>query len=400
MGVSKPFFSVVMPTRDRAQLLPFAIRSVLDQTFVDFEIIVSDNFSLDSTAEAARSFGDERVKYFRSRSSLSINESWEFALSHATGQYVTFLSDDDAYAKVFLERLFGIIESESAEVVSCVQAVYFATKSNHLGKVIEPQSLKLDPFDRRVTVLEKADAVKSLFGVFRLNKPVAEDGSIGIPQLVNSAYKRSLIQHIQTRIKNIFSGVACDIYSSALFLNFTDKYCFINEPLYLHAEWSGSTTADASSFFDRFPSERELSFVPLKSLFSFPNLSTNYILRAVSDLGDNFIGTPIEWRYYFSSSLKEICYMEANGRDTVELRREFDAALEEQDEEVQQIVRNAVSKHAVTLGRATSLLKNSPLGGIALRLRHRNQRYLSGFDDISDCASQIDEAFLVKYAEA
>jgi glycosyltransferase involved in cell wall biosynthesis len=393
--MSKAFFSVVMPTRDRARLLPFAIRSVLNQTFADFEIIVSDNFSSDSTPDVAASFGDERIKYFRSTSSLSIGDSWQFALGHATGRYVTFLSDDDAYAKVFLERFFETIEAESPELVSCKQAVYFATASTRLGRSIEPQSLNVDSFDRRLTVLNKADAVKSLFGVFRLNEPVV----IGVPQLVNSAYKRSLIHHVQTKVKDIFSGVACDIYSSALFLNFADKYCYLNEPLYLHAEWEGSTTVDAAVFFERFPAERELNFVPVKQLLSFSNATTNYILRAVSDIGKDFIGVPIEWEYYFISTFKEICYLEANGRDTVELRREFDAALNEQDEGVQRAVRAAISERVLTKARATAWLKKSPLGGLALRLRHSKLRYLSGFDDISDCAAQIDEAFLSKYAD-
>ncbi len=75
-----------MPTRNRAELLPFAIRSVLNQTFDDFELIISDNFSSDETPQVAQSFGDRRIRYFRSEAPLSMGDSWEFAISHASGE--------------------------------------------------------------------------------------------------------------------------------------------------------------------------------------------------------------------------------------------------------------------------------------------------------------------------
>src|SRR5436309_9290227 len=93
---TSPFFSVVLTTRNRAALLPFAVRSILAQSYGDFEIIISDNFSSDNTPEVAQSFGESRISYVRTRESLSMSESYSFALSHARGQYVTFLSDDDA----------------------------------------------------------------------------------------------------------------------------------------------------------------------------------------------------------------------------------------------------------------------------------------------------------------
>jgi glycosyltransferase involved in cell wall biosynthesis len=390
---------VVIPTRDRANLIPFAIRSVLNQTFSDFEIIVSDNFSSDDTAETARAFYDGRIKYFRSDRALSLGESWEFALSHATGEYVIFLSDDDAYAKVCLERLFGMIDAESADLVSCRQAAYFAAEAEDHGRVIEARSLQLDHFDRKLSVLSKADRVKHLFEVVRLEDPRGHDGSLGIPQLVNTACKLSLYKSVQERVPHIFPVVGSDVYSAGLLLNFTNKFCYLNEPLYLHAEWEGSATVDASTFFERFPSEREMKYAPIKGLFTFSNLGTNYVLWALSDLGEDFIGVPIKWQHYFISAFKEICYLQANGLETDELWGEFYTALQDQDEDVQRIVNGAVSKRILLKARATSLLKRTVLSGLVQRYRHRKARYLNGFEDIADCANRIDESFLARYAE-
>jgi glycosyltransferase involved in cell wall biosynthesis len=51
MSLNRPFFSIVMPTRDRAHLLKFALQSALSQTFDDYEILVSDNHSTDNVSE-------------------------------------------------------------------------------------------------------------------------------------------------------------------------------------------------------------------------------------------------------------------------------------------------------------------------------------------------------------
>src|SRR4051812_33489307 len=88
--------SLVIPTRNRAAHLRNSLRCALAQAFDDYEIIVSDNDSQDDTSAVVSEFSDPRVKYFRTNASLSMPESWEFALSKASGQYITYLSDDDA----------------------------------------------------------------------------------------------------------------------------------------------------------------------------------------------------------------------------------------------------------------------------------------------------------------
>jgi glycosyltransferase involved in cell wall biosynthesis len=63
--MTMPFFSVVIPTFNRGDLLPYAVQSVLKQTFEDFEIIVSDNCSSDDTPKVSKQFEDPRFRYLR-----------------------------------------------------------------------------------------------------------------------------------------------------------------------------------------------------------------------------------------------------------------------------------------------------------------------------------------------
>ena len=108
--MTRPLFSIVIPTRERAETLAFTLRTCLNQDFDDYEIIVSDNCSSPATREVVDAAGSEKVKYVRSDQPLSIAASWEFAVSHASGEYVTGIGDDDGlmpYALRELDRLIG-----------------------------------------------------------------------------------------------------------------------------------------------------------------------------------------------------------------------------------------------------------------------------------------------------
>src|SRR4051812_41628992 len=91
-----PRFSVVIPTRERCATLQHTIKTVLNQTFKDFELIIMDNFSQDETSEVVSSFADARIKYYRSDKRLSMMDNWELSLSHVNGEYLIYIGDDDA----------------------------------------------------------------------------------------------------------------------------------------------------------------------------------------------------------------------------------------------------------------------------------------------------------------
>src|SRR5262245_18569023 len=94
--MSRKKFSIVIPTRNRAHTLSFAIRSCLMQDFDDFEIIVCDNCSSPETRQVADSFASSKINFMTAATPLPMSDNWELAVSHAEGEYVTVLGDDDA----------------------------------------------------------------------------------------------------------------------------------------------------------------------------------------------------------------------------------------------------------------------------------------------------------------
>jgi glycosyltransferase involved in cell wall biosynthesis len=93
-----------MPTRDRAGMLPAALRSLLWQTCGDFECIVIDDGSTDSTPEVFKKFsGDPRFTWHR-RAGRGLAAARNFALTQAQGRFITFLDDDDLWLPTRLEK--------------------------------------------------------------------------------------------------------------------------------------------------------------------------------------------------------------------------------------------------------------------------------------------------------
>lgn len=100
---SKPLISVIMATYNRAHLLPRAIRSVLNQTYKDFEIIVVDDGSTDSTEEVVKTFQDRRILYYKQGENKGMLAARNKGFDVARGDYVTLLDDDDELLPEALE---------------------------------------------------------------------------------------------------------------------------------------------------------------------------------------------------------------------------------------------------------------------------------------------------------
>jgi glycosyltransferase involved in cell wall biosynthesis len=110
------YFSIILPTYNRAAFLPRAIQSVLDQTFTNFELIIVDDGSTDNTAELVAGYSDSRLRYFKKENeerSIARN----FGIAKAHGHYVCFLdSDDRLYTNHFSEAFVFVKSKINPEV--------------------------------------------------------------------------------------------------------------------------------------------------------------------------------------------------------------------------------------------------------------------------------------------
>ena len=105
-----PVVSIAMPTYNRADsYLKEAIQSALNQTYQNFEIIVSDNCSSDETEAVVKSFHDNRIRYFKQTTNIGAKNNINFCLGQARGKYFQLLFDDDVIDPDFLETCINAI---------------------------------------------------------------------------------------------------------------------------------------------------------------------------------------------------------------------------------------------------------------------------------------------------
>ena len=88
------FVSVVIITKNRARLLSDAIRSVLNQSYDNFELLVVDDGSNDETEETVKQFADLRIRYVKKEAS-GIPKSRNIGVQMAKGEYIVIMDDDD-----------------------------------------------------------------------------------------------------------------------------------------------------------------------------------------------------------------------------------------------------------------------------------------------------------------
>lgn len=111
-----PTVSVVVPTHNRAERLADTLRSVLNQTLQDFELIVVDDGSTDDTSKVVQSF--PRVQYISMKENHGVSKARNEGLTHAKGRYICFLDSDDLWDEKKLQVQVQWME-ENADCQVC-----------------------------------------------------------------------------------------------------------------------------------------------------------------------------------------------------------------------------------------------------------------------------------------
>jgi len=117
MSNSGPLVSIVLPTYKRAGVLPHAIRSVLGQTYAQWELIVVDDNSPDHTADVVASFDDPRIRYVKNDPNLKLPRALNRGFSLARGELFTWTSDDNLYAPTAIQRMVEALSGGDADFV-------------------------------------------------------------------------------------------------------------------------------------------------------------------------------------------------------------------------------------------------------------------------------------------
>ncbi|MGI8640397.1 MAG: glycosyltransferase family 2 protein [Pyrinomonadaceae bacterium] len=402
---NKPFFSVLMPTYNRAHLLPLAIKSVLQQTFEDFEIVISNGGSTDNTREVVAGFYDQRVRYIESKERLSIGDNYQNALNNAMGEYLTFLSDDDAFVPVMLERVKKIIEAEKAEVITFRVCSYYHDEDITLNRKIVPNTLVISQFTGKVTKFDTARAIKLLYRLHGLHDAEQDDNFI-VSFLANAVYHHSVFSRMKMIRSKLFATTPADLYVAAAVFFVTDWYYCLDEPLHVWSNWADNATASPhkkgnklKEHYEKLLSGEKLRFTPLK--FALPyNCDVNAILQAKYDFDNHNVETKIDWVQYYFSIYENLMYLKRMRLDISQELREFNEVLSKENKELKHQVNSKIKSFRFI---TKEFLRNIPFAlYLSKSLFKRNSLdkriIVSGneckFDNVLECANFLAANFL------
>lgn len=141
-----PKVSLGLPVYNGSNYLEPALKSILGQTFEDFELIISDNASTDSTADICKSYAeqDPRIRYFRQSENIGAAANYNFVFHQARGDYFKWCAHDDLIGSTFLEACAAWLDTHDDYVGSFPKDVSFIDEQDgFLGTV----DVNLNPGD-------------------------------------------------------------------------------------------------------------------------------------------------------------------------------------------------------------------------------------------------------------
>lgn len=211
LSPKRPLLTIVIPTRNRGSYLPAVLRTVLEQTYENFEVLVLDNASSDDTSEVLARVSDARVLVHRSESILGMSENWERGLEHARGDYVFYLGADDGLMPGGLQNVAELIVRFAPPALSWQKPDYTwpdATPPSTLKLMLPGPLVSLNAS----MVLELLCRGWTNYGL--------------LPNIYSSFVRRDLIDQIRERDGAFFASVTPDVYSAIVLASEFKSFLF------------------------------------------------------------------------------------------------------------------------------------------------------------------------------
>ena len=180
---NKPFLSIGMPVYNGEKFLRDRIDSILDQTYSNFELIISDNCSQDMTQKICLEYAknDKRIKNLRQKKKIDVISNFQYVLNKATGKYFVWASVDDFWEKDFVKENIDFLERERNFVGSITDLDNLKildqrelSSNKNIKKIIKkfrwneygPKEA-IGNYDKKVKTYLQINSAQSLYGIFK-----------------------------------------------------------------------------------------------------------------------------------------------------------------------------------------------------------------------------------------
>ena len=223
-------FSLIVPTRERVNTLRFCLQTLVAQTYENLEIIVSDNASTDGTEAFVKSLKDSRIRYVNTGQRVGMSQNWEFALKHATGDWIGYVGDDDGLLPGCFEKIQKLIETTQAKAIRTRACSYIWPNAQPQGDHLA-MNVPLGKTHQWRKSSQWID--KALAGHVNYSE---------LPMLYNGGFvQKSLLDDFSQMHGQVFFSRIPDVYSGMLIASLVDEYVYSTEPVAINGTSASST---------------------------------------------------------------------------------------------------------------------------------------------------------------
>ena len=189
MGNHTPKISVIVPVYNVEQYLPRCIDSILTQTFTDFEVLLIDDGSTDSSGKICDEYAekDERIRVFHKENG-GVSSARNLGLDNAIGEWICFSDSDDTMRNNYLQVMLSIEEKTNVDMIVC--------------------SILRKKYSDRILTLQDFVYEKTQFGNLLCN--LRKVGLLGVPW--NKLFKAEIIKN-----NNLQFDINLDSYEDEIF---------------------------------------------------------------------------------------------------------------------------------------------------------------------------------------
>lgn len=325
--MSTPRFSFTVPAT-RSHLLQYSVGSILAQEIGDLEIIISDN-SPNGMRDQVEAFGDRRIRYVRPPKALSHYKNWEFAHSHAAGDWVILLADDDVVVPSLLRHLSKVQrEHPEAEIVSWAHGSFVS--GTYLSKELQGQ-ISLPKVTGRLSVSDNRKALKAIYSMGGTPSEFSQ-AKRAYPSPMLSAYALPLAQRIRSRCGALFNPTTPDWAAGVAAMASTRFSLFLDMPLTVLQTTSDSFAAtsagDATKLKEllKLYDEPPLRDVPFDGMIPNRNWIADTIMGMKRRLPEELGEFELDYASYFEN----VYYCLADVRKRVGPEHPFRSTLDDE----------------------------------------------------------------------
>lgn len=308
---NSPLFTVIIPTKDRADYLYHTLRTCSLQDYENLEVIVSDDGSTDHTREVVQEAArkDPRIRYVSPGGNVGMRDNFEFALNQVKPGYIIALGGDDGLLPYGIQGMWNVLRETSQEMLAWPTPAFFYAKTKmETGQLVLPvhkgrKLIKSKEFLKR--------QAKNLFYVADIESPMF---------YVKGVVSTQLVERVRSRSSDgrFYMCSTPDGYSGIVLAGEVQSYAFSGEPFSIHGVSPTShgvsylasddrAKNQSEAFFQKaaqIPMHAELAMQPYSPLITL--MTADYLLTARDLPGWPGCFPPFDYRDLLIKSLDEL----------------------------------------------------------------------------------------------